>query len=147
MKMKLLMSLLFYVALLSVNAQFRKIPAVVTDSFKVHFPNADHVNWKDKLESFQAEFKSGPDDVKANFSSKGEWQHTEKKFAFDKLPSEVKDGFKKSKFANYAVKEVMEIDDYKDGHEFKLTVKKGNVTKRNLFFTPQGQLTSDSVAL
>jgi hypothetical protein len=147
MKMKLLMLMLLSVSLISVNAQFRKIPAVVTDSFKVRFPNAEHVNWKDKMETFQAEFKTGVDDVKANFSSKGEWQHTERKYSYDKLPAEVKDGFKKSKFANYSVQDVKEIDDVKDGHEFKLTVKKGNVTKRNLYFTAAGQLVSDSVGL
>lgn len=138
---------LLMVVTVSAKAQFRNIPAVVTDSFKARYANASHVTWKDKLSSFQADFKQGQDDVKANFTSKGEWLKSEKKFSFDKLSQDIKDGFRKSKYADWPVKEVTELEDAKEGKQLRITVKKGDVSKRYLYFSPSGQLLSDSMTL
>lgn len=145
MYLKTLFSFLFACMLVTVNAQFRSIPAVVTDAFQAKFGKASHVIWKDKLSSFQAEFQLGKDKVKASYSSKGEWLKTEKKYDFTRLPADVKDGLSKSKYADYTVKEVMEIDDKEKGLQYKLTVKKGDKTRRLLYFTPAGQLVKDDV--
>src|SRR5437868_4424542 len=99
MLQKWMFSVVFFLTVISVNAQFRKIPAVVTDAFKAKYANATGVEWKDKLSSFEADFKSGDKDMKAFFSSKGEWIKTETKHTYNSLPSDVKDGFKKSKYA------------------------------------------------
>lgn len=127
------------------KAQFRKIPAEVTDSFKAKYPQAVHVAWKDKMGSFQAEFKEGDQRLKANFSSKGEWLKTEKQYSFDYLPADVKDGFKKSKYAGWKIKEVVETQDVEDGLAYRVTVRKGDLAKRYLRFAPGGQLLNDSL--
>ena len=145
MYLKLLCSFMLSCMLVTANAQFRNIPAEVTDGFKVKFPKATHVTWKDKITSFQAEFVQNKDKVKATFSSKGEWQKTEKKYDFTKLPSNVKDGFSKSKYAKYDVKEVSEIDDSEKGLMYRVVVKKDDFTKRGLYFTAAGQLVKDEV--
>jgi hypothetical protein len=137
----------FFFLVASTQAQFRKIPSEVTDSMKARFTSATHVTWKDKVTSFQAEFTQGQDNLKANFTSKGEWLRTERKYAFDKVSADIKNGFAKSKYADWSVKEVTEIDDAKEGKRLRITVRKGEMAKRYLFFSPSGQLLSDSMTL
>src|SRR3954447_25291206 len=100
MSKKCLFSFVLFISMFAANAQFRKIPAAVTDSFKVKYENASNVSWKDKLTSFQAEFKLDEKEMRSTFSSTGGWIKTETKRDYESLPSEVKDGFKKSKFAD-----------------------------------------------
>jgi len=105
------------------------------------------LEWKDKISSFEADFKIGDKEMKAYFSSKGEWIKTESKHTFATLPLEVKDGFKKSKYADLSVVDVSQIDDSEKGEQFKVIVKKNEYTKRNLVFTKTGQLVSDNTSL
>ncbi len=142
---KLLCSLLLTCMLLTANAQFRNIPAEVTEAFKTKFPNASHVSWKDKITSFQAEFEQDEVKSKASYTSKGEWLKTERKAEFEKLPEKIKDGFNKSKYADYPVREVVEVEDNEKGIQYLVIVKKGDITKRNLYFTAAGQLVKDDV--
>lgn len=79
MRYKWLLSLVLSVVMLSAEAQFRKIPAEVTDSFETKFNDAAKVSLRDNITSFQASFKQGDDDVKAFFSAKEEWLKTETK--------------------------------------------------------------------
>ena len=131
--------------MLAANAQFRGIPSEVTDSFDAKFPKALHVSWKDKITGFQADFEQKNQKVKATFNSKGEWQKTEKQLLISKLPAAVNDGFNKSKYAAYTVREAVELDDHEKGLMYKVVVKKGDITKRNLYFTAAGQLVKDDV--
>jgi len=128
-------------------AQFRKIPSVVTDAFKAKYPNANAVEWKDKLRVFQADFEMKDDDYQARFNSKGEWQETEKNIEQDKLPAEVSDGFAKSKFSEWEIKEVSYIEK-KDGSDlYRILVRKNDIEKKYLFFDKSGKLTRNSITL
>jgi hypothetical protein len=147
MLQKWMLSLVFFAAVLSVNAQFRKIPAVVTDSFKAKYANASALEWKDKLTSFEADFKSGEKDMKAFFTSKGEWIKTETEHTYNSLPVEVKDGFKKSKYAELTVLTVTQVEEKEKGVLYKIVVKKNEYNKRNLVFSKSGQLISDNGTL
>lgn len=147
MKIKFLFTLSFILLLSAAQAQFRNIPAVVTDAFKSKFPSANGVTWKDKISSFQADFFSGADTMKVNFSSKGVWLKTEKRYKYSNLPAEVKVGFDKSKYAAYGIKEAMEINDKDKGIQYRITVRKGELSKRYLYFNKAGQLLSDTVTL
>ena len=144
---KLLFSIVILFSVASVNAQFRKIPAEVTDAFKAKYATASGVSWKDKISAFQADFKIEDKDLKATFSSKGEWLKTETKHSFEKVPLEVKDGFKKSKYASLPVQEVMKIEAKDEVTQYRLTVKKNDFNKRYLIFSTEGQLVSDNTSL
>lgn len=146
MSKKWMFSFVLLFVMFSVNAQFRKIPAEVTDSFKVKYENASGVSWKDKLTSFEADFKQGDKEMKAFFSSKGEWIKTETKDSFDNLPPEVKDGFKKSKYADLSPLEVLQVDEKDNEIQYRLVVKKNDFNKRSLLFSKEGQLVSDNVS-
>jgi len=126
------------------SAQFRKIPAAVTDSFKAKYENASNVSWKDKLTSFQAEFKQGDKEMRSTFSSSGTCIKTETKHQYESLPLEVKDGFKKSKFANLNIIGVLEVEEKDKGEQYHITVKKNDIAKRSLVFSKEGQLISDN---
>lgn len=136
------MSAIFFTA----NAQFRDIPSVVTDSFIVRFPKATHVSWKDKVTAFQAEFDQNNEELRVYYSSKGEWLKTERKVEMLKLPSSVKDGFNKSKYAAYSISDITETIDHEKGLLYKvIAARKGSITKRVLYFTDKGQLVKDDM--
>ena len=144
---KWILSFALLLGILSVKAQFRKIPGDVTDSFKVKYENASGVSWKDRLSSFQADFTLGDKEMKALFTSKGEWIKSETKYDYNSLPADVKDGFKKSKYADLDILDVTQIDD-KDGQtQYRIVVKKNDFNKRSLIFSKSGQLTSDNASL
>jgi Putative beta-lactamase-inhibitor-like, PepSY-like len=85
--------------------------------------------------------------MKAFFSSKGDWIKTETKYTFNSLPSNVKDGFKKSKYAELTVSDVTQLDQKDKETQYKVVVKKNDYNKRNLMFSKAGQLISDSGSL
>ena len=81
----------------SAEAQFRSIPGPVTDSFKLKYPAASSVQWSDDITAFKAVFVLDNEKYTARYSKKGEWQSSQKKIDFEKVPAGVKDGLSKSK--------------------------------------------------
>ena len=142
--MFLFISSLFFIG---ANAQFRKIPGVVTDSFKVKYPTAKGVSWRDKTTSFQASFKLGKDEYTAKYSSKGEWQQSEKKIKEEDIPAAVKDGLSKSKYADWKIGSVIHRDLPGNKVEYTIAVSNGTLSKRNLTFSSEGQLQRDAITL
>ena len=137
----------FLISATSSFAQLRKIPAEVTDAFKAKFPNSNAVEWKDKLKFFEASFEMRDEDYQAKFNSKGEWQETEKIIERDKLPSEVSDGFNKSKYSDWEVKEVSYIEKKDGTNQYRMLVKKSDLEKKYLFFNKAGKLVKDSITI
>ena len=146
MSKKWMFSFILLIAMNSANAQFRKIPAEVTDSFKAKYENASGVSWKDKITSFQAEFKQGDKEMRATYSSTGDWLKTETKHSYESLPADVKDGFKKSKFADLPVVDVLQVEEKDKETQYRIVVKKNDIAKRSLVFSKTGQLISDSAS-
>ena len=140
--------LLSFVALFATkgaNAQFRSLPGVVTDSFKIRYPDAKDVSWSDKVSAFQATFMLGQDRVVARYSKDGQWQGATKAILKDAIPAAVKDGLAKSLYAS-AEWEIHQITvRYLPGNqtEYILLVQKSDIQKRNLTFNGQGQLLKD----
>lgn len=132
-----------------VDAQFRSIPAIVTDSFKVKYPTAANVSWSDKVSNFQASFMIGKNRMVAKFDSKGVWQQTWQKITTDQIPAPVKDGLSKSKYANaeWVIKSVTEYFNPGNVTQYGLLVQKSSLEKKNLLFSSDGQLLKDSNTL
>jgi hypothetical protein len=129
------------------NAQFRSIPGAVTDSFKVKYPGATGVKWADKVSNFQATFTQQGEVYTAKYSSKGEWQSSTKKISEDKLPASVKDGLSKSKYAAWKINTYTLRYLPENKTEYILAVQNGDLNKKNLTFSSEGQLLSDSRTL
>lgn len=148
---KLLLSLCFICGLFFIastaNAQFRKIPGVVTDSFKEKYPNAKSVSWKDNVTAFTASFTLDSDQYQAKYNSKGEWLQAEKKIKQEGVPAAVKDGLSKSKYADWKIGTVTERYLPGDKVEYIIGVSNGTLNKRVLTFNSDGQLQKDGITL
>ncbi|HXB07203.1 MAG TPA: PepSY-like domain-containing protein [Puia sp.] len=133
------------------QAQFRSVPAVVTDSFKLKYPGATAVSWSDKLLAggFQASFTENKEKYVARFGNKGDWQWTTKKIKKEDLPAPVKDGLSKSKYADtdWEVKTV--TMKFLPGNivQYMIFVEKSDLNKKNLLFSSDGQLLKDGATL
>lgn len=146
--MRLNLTLLFSLLLTaSLNAQIRKIPADVTDAFKARYPHAERVSWKDNLGAFEAQFVLNNYEVSASFNSSGDWLHTERKLKFEELPTEVQDGFGKSKYTDWEKGSVFELTRNTEPLQYRILVKKSGVQKKYLFFSADGKLRKESITL
>lgn len=137
----------FVFTAIQLNAQIRKIPAEVTDSFKAKYPAASGVEWKDKLTVFQANFTMDNAKYQAKFNSRGEWQGSEKRIKLEELPASVKDGLSKSKYADWKTGAI--ITRYLPGDKtvYSIGVSKSDLQKKNLLFNSDGQLLKDNSTL
>lgn len=149
---KSLYLLLFFGSLMTagrVDAQFRSIPSVVTDSFKLKYPTAANVSWSDKVSNFQASFMVGKDRIVAKYDSKGVWLQSWQKITKDELPAPVKDGLSKSKYAGaeWVIKSVTEYHNPGNVTQYGILVQKSDIQKKNLLFSSDGQLLKDSSTL
>ena len=129
------------------HAQFRSVPGPVTDSFKIKYPNAKSVSWRDNLGSFQATFMLDSTTYVAKYSSKAEWQSTEKKIKSDAIPAAVKDGLSKSKYADWKVGTVTVRYLPGDKTIYIIFVSKSDINRKNLTFASDGQLLKDNLTL
>ncbi|HVV07203.1 MAG TPA: PepSY-like domain-containing protein [Puia sp.] len=137
----------FFLMATAAHAQFGSVPGVVTDSFKIKYPNAKSVTWRDNIGSFQATFKLDSLTYTAKYSKKGEWQSTEKKIKAAAIPAAVKDGLSKSKYADWRVGTVTEryLPDNKT--IYIIFVSKSDINRKNLTFASDGQLLKDNMTL
>lgn len=131
----------------SADAQVRKIPADVTNAFSEKYSDAKNVEWKDKLSAFAATFELSGDKYEARFNKKGEWLSTEKEISIDDLPSSVKDGFSKSKYADWETKSTYLLEIPGDKKQYRIHVSKSSVQKKILLFDEDGKLLKDNITL
>lgn len=129
------------------NAQLRKIPAEVTDSFNEKYPGATRVEWKDRLVGFSVGFDWEGTAYIANFSNNGDWENTEHEIEDEELPDEVKDGFEKSRYADWTINSIVYIEFPDSEINYRLVVGKGDIKKRNLYFNRKGRLLKDKLTL
>ena len=83
----------------------------------------------------------------ASFSSKGEWQGSERELEFSQLPGEVKDGFSKSKYAGREKKAAFEVQELGKPLRYRINVQKSGIQKKNLYFDVNGRLLKESITL
>jgi hypothetical protein len=131
----------------TVNAQIRKIPAEVTNAFSEKYDDAKNVEWRDNLTSFVASFEKDGEKYEAKFNKKGAWQSTEKELEISDLPRKVSDGFEKSKYSEWEVKSVYEIELPGDVTQYRVRVAKSDIQQKNLLFNSKGKLLKDNLTL
>lgn len=128
-------------------AQVREIPEAVKETFATQYPNAENVKYEDNLVSVQVHFQMNGEKMVAAYNNKGRWKDTEKDWNFDQLPESVKDGFQKSKYADWKVVEVKMI--YRPGgsDRYRIKAEKNDIQKKNVFFNKDGRLVEDSITV
>ncbi len=133
--------------LFSAHAQIRKVPAEVTNAFSEKYGDAKNVEWSDNLSTFTASFDMDGHKYKAQYNKKGEWKGAEKELTIEDLSSTVKDGFNKSKYADWKVKSVTQIESPGDKIQYRVHVIKSDLKQKNLTFNEKGKLVKDSSTL
>jgi hypothetical protein len=128
-------------------AQVRKIPSEVTEAFKQKYPAASNVEWRDKLSNFSAVFESDNVQYEARFNSKGEWQLTENEIDESDLPEAVRDGYDKSKYADWEIGKVHKIELSDGSFQYRVEAVKNDVRKKNLYFNSDGRLVKDRITI
>ena len=146
--MRYCLALGFVVALFgTATAQVRKVPATVTEAFRTKYPMALNVEWRDRLSGFTASFDQDNVHYESKFNNKGIWQSTENKVEEKDLPAPVKDGFEKSKFAEWTIDEAYKIQIPGEKVQYRVQIEKSDIQKKNLLFSSEGRLISDKITL
>jgi hypothetical protein len=129
------------------TAQVRKLPAVVTEAFKQKYPTATNVEWHDKLTLFMASFDMGNEKYDARFSNKGVWQNTESELEEAELPAAIKEGYDKSKYAEWKINSITRIELPGDKVQYRVKAEKSDLNKKYLLFSNTGRLLKDNITL
>jgi len=131
----------------AVQSQLRKLPSEVTDALYQKFPGAKKVSWKDNLTNYEAAFTLDSTNWSAKFNSKGEWMQTVKQIQQTDLNTDVKDGFQKSKYADWEVRTVEEIKEKDKEVVYRILVRKSSLRKMYLYFNKKGQLQKEGTTI
>jgi len=103
-KLVLMMASIFLCAS-AIFAQSDDVPKAVKQTFTQQYPQAGNVEYKDNVLDVWVNFTLNGEKMRANYKKNGQWENTEKEWSYDKLPEAVKDGFKKSKYADREIEE------------------------------------------
>lgn len=88
----------------------QKVPAKVSEAFRVKFPGVKRVEWKLKDDkNYEAEFTQKDVEVAAKFDENGKWVETETAIAKTDLPKEVRAKISKE-FKDYKVIETQKVE-------------------------------------
>lgn len=141
------LALLFFAGTQLTQAQLRKIPSSVTESFKSKYASASNVEWKDRVTSYSAIYELDGKKHEAYFDDDGSWKYTETIIEESDLPSAVNDGFQKSKYSEWNIERVERIEKNDNTTQYRIQVKKGDIRKKNLLFTSEGRLRKDKITV
>lgn len=131
----------------SANAQIRQIPKQVEETFAQQYNGASNVDFRDQLVRVDVYFEMNGDKMIASYTNKGIWKETEKETTFDLLPEEVKEGFRKSKYADRDVEETRQVFLPGGTQQYRIKARKSGVEKKYLFFNTQGRLLRTSITI
>lgn len=128
-------------------AQVTSIPDLAKENFFKQYPDAKNVQWQNDVVNVNARFEQDSNSLNAEYNNKGTWKWTLKEWTFDKLTTDIKEGFSKSKYASRQVLEVKVL--YLPGYviQYRLKVEKNDIEKKFLFFNTEGRLVRTTVAL
>lgn len=137
---------LLYISFVS-NAQGDKVPEIVKETFQNQYPKADVQEYEDLLIKVVVKFSMDSSEMKATYSNKGVWKGTDKEISYSSVPAEVKDGFSKSKYADWDVRESTQLYLPGGGTQYRLRVKKNDLQLKYLFFNTNGRLLRTSITI
>ena len=141
----LLLSFLF----LSITsfAQVRDIPETVKEAFEDQYAAAENVEYHDNIINVKVHFTLNGENMIATYNSKGRWKDTEKEWDYDRLTADVKEGFTKSKYADWKIVETRVVYLAGGQERYRIKVEKNDVQKKNLYFNKNGRLVEESITL
>jgi hypothetical protein len=149
MKIKLPFFLILFSSFYSTQSfsQVTKIPESAKENFARQYPSAQNVDWDNDVINVNVRFELNGEQMNAEYSNRGIWKKTEKKWTYDKLPETVKDGFNKSKYADRGVTETVIVYLPGDVEQYRLKVERSDLQKKYLFFNKEGRLVRDAITI
>lgn len=144
---RLFLSLVFILWSVFSFAQIREVPKEVKDNFETQYPNAEKVEFSDNLVNVHVSFEISGEKMTAVYNNKGVWKLTEKVWSFDQLSEEVKDGFQKSKYADWKVVDASIVYQPGGTERYRIKVQKNDIQKKNIYFNKTGRLMDDDITL
>ena len=149
MKPIYLLLLFLSISAISFNgySQVTSIPDQEKQNFFKQYPDAKNVQWENNVVNVSVRFEQDSNQMNAEYNNKGIWKNTLKDWTYEKLTSDVKEGFAKSKYADREVTDVKVL--YLPGYviQYRLRVEKSEVEKKYLFFSTEGRLLRSTVTL
>ena len=143
----LLVAVCLNVFAITAFSQIRETPKVVEEAFTSQYKGATNVDYKDQLVRFDVSFELEGEKMIASYTNKGIWKETQKEWTFDKLSDAVKDGFKKSRYADREIEETIVLYLPGGSEQYRLKAKKNGVEKKYLYFNKDGRLLRESLTL
>ncbi len=139
--------LTLFVVSSQVHSQVTSIPEQAKENFFKQYPDAKNVQWENDLVNVNARFEQDTNKMNAEYNNKGIWKRTLKEWTWDKLITDVKEGFAKSKYGTMQVLDVKVL--YLPGYviQYRLKVSKNSVENKFLFFNTEGRLIRTTVAI
>lgn len=130
-----------------VHSQVTSIPEQAKENFFKQYPDAKNVQWENDVVNVNVKFEQDTNKMNAEYNNYGIWKRTLKEWTFDKLVTDVKEGFAKCKYADKQVLDVKVL--YLPGYviQYRLKVEKNDVERKFLFFNTEGRLLRTTVAL
>jgi hypothetical protein len=130
-----------------VHSQVTSIPEQAKENFFKQYPDAKNVQWENDVVNVNVKFEQDTNKMNAEYNNYGIWKRTLKDWTFDKLITDVKEGFAKCKYADKQVLDVKVL--YLPGYviQYRLKVEKNDVERKFLFFNTDGRLIRTTVAL
>lgn len=143
----LLTAFSFILIVSTASAQIREVPKEVEAAFTKQYPKADSATYRDQLLNVRVHFTQDGDTLIATYTNKGLWKETEKGLTFEQLPETVKDGYQKSKYAEWKVAETKLLYRPNNVELYRVKVGKSELQKKNLYFNAKGRLMDDGITL
>jgi hypothetical protein len=138
---------IFVLVTTAAMGQLRKVPAEVTEALKSKYLEASNVSWTDKLTTFSASFDWNHEKYESRFLSDGTWQQSERQIDKNQLPAQVMDGLEKSKYADWKIKSLFEIEKPREQTEYRILSSRSDLENKNLLFNREGRLLKDNISL
>jgi hypothetical protein len=149
--MKLIRSSVLFIILLAISAkgfsQVTSIPEQAKENFFKQYPDAKNVQWENDVVNVNVRFEQDSNKMNAEYSNKGIWKRTFKDWSYEKLITDVKEGFTKSRYAGMQVLDVKML--YLPGYviQYRIKVAKNEVERKFIFFNTEGRLIRTTVAI
>jgi hypothetical protein len=144
---KIVLATVFSLLLFISNSQIREIPKEVREAFANQYPHAENIDFKDQLVKINVKFTQDGEKYIATYNNKGIWKGTEKEWEFEKLDDSIKDGFQKSRYADWNIDETAIIYQPGGTNEYRIKVSKSDLQKKYLYFNTKGRLKRESITI
>jgi hypothetical protein len=134
-------------SIISTKAQIREVPKEVEHTFTRQYPEAHSATYQDHLLNVRVHFVQNGETFQATYTNKGLWKETEKEITFEQVSADVKDGFEKSKYADWKVVETRALYRPNNVELYRIKVEKNELQKKNLLFNTKGRLIEEGITL